>query len=148
MVKRPLILAVAIIIVRIVLEQMGASHTINNVFGVAWLYFLVPIYFAIQIGAQTTASPYKNLLKANLLFAVYTRLMVTATYVLAYLLDWTAPRFQLDGGGGVGAGALQGLLLIPSRNFVFWVVSATLVGMIIGSIVLAIRSRAVAKAVP
>ena len=144
--KGPLILALVVVIVRIVLELAGASDKICNVFGLAWLYFLVPIYFGLQISGSGTASPYMALLKTNLLFAFYTRLMVLVSYQLAYLLDWTAPRFQLNQGGVVGASTLQGLLVIPVRNLVIWVVAATLVGMIIGSIVLAIRLRGVTKA--
>ncbi len=146
MMKGPLILALAIVIVRIVLEQAGAPDKICNVFGVAWLYFLVPIYFGLQISGSGTASPYMTLLKTNLLFVFCTRLMVLVSYQLAYLLDWTAPRFQFNQGGVVGASALQGLLVIPVRNLIIWVVAAAVVGMIIGSIVLAIRLRGVAKA--
>ncbi|RMD97195.1 MAG: hypothetical protein D6814_09975 [Calditrichaeota bacterium] len=145
--KWPLIIAVGLIVIRIVLEQLGAPEVVNNIFGVAWLYFLVPIYFAIQIRQHAEAGPVKSLLIHVSLFAVYTRLMVMVTYMLAYVFKWSAPRFHLQQGGVVGEGVtpLQGLLLIPLRNLVIWVVSATIIGMIIGGITLALKKSPAAE---
>lgn len=149
MMRIPLIIAAAVVIIRIVLEQAGAPNSINSIFGVAWLYFLVPVYFAMQISQFDSPSPYKSLFGALGLYAIYTRLMVLPTYSLAWWLNWQAPRFQLQQGGVVGEGvsALQGLLVIPLRNAAIWIISAVIIGMIIGSVTLAIkRKTASAKA--
>jgi len=135
------LLAALIIIVRIVLEQFGASEAVNRIFGVAWLYFIFPVLFAWGIRMKEYASPFKMLLKDILLFAVYTRVMVAVTYMLAYIFKWSAPRFSADAGGNVGGNmnAWWGLLIVPLRNAFFWVVMATIVGMIIGSITLLLK---------
>ncbi|KAA3656478.1 MAG: hypothetical protein DWQ10_15295 [Calditrichaeota bacterium] len=142
MMKMPLILAAAIIIIRIVLEQLGSPQTINPIFGVAWLYFLVPIYFALEIKKSGSDTPYKSLFATLGFFAIYTRLMVFVTYMLAWWLQWPAPRFSLDQGGVVGEGvsALQGLLIIPLRNAVIWIIFAVIIGMLIGWITMVIKS--------
>ena len=146
LVRLPLIIAAIVIVVRVVLEQVGAPSSVNQVFGVAWLYLLVPIYFGLNLAAAD--SPYKSLFKTLLCFVAYTRVMVMATYMAAYQLKWTAPRFSVEGGGVVGEGvtALEGLLLIPVRNLLIWIVIGTLVGMIIGSIVVAVKRRGTATA--
>ncbi len=143
-IRLPLIIAVIVVVVRVVLEQVGAPSGLNQVFGLAWLYLLIPIYFGVNLAAAD--HPYKSLLKTLLCFVAYTRLMVMVTYMAAYQLQWTAPRFSLDNGGVVGEGvtALQGLLLIPGRNLLIWIVLGTLVGMIIGSVVVAIKRRGAA----
>ena len=48
-VKWGTIVAAIIIIVRIALEQAGAPETVNSIFGVAWLYFILPVLFALSI---------------------------------------------------------------------------------------------------
>jgi len=137
------IIAAMIIAVRIVLEQAGAPETINNIFGVAWLYLILPVLFALGIRAREYASPYKILLKDILLFAVYTRGMVMFTYMLAYIFKWSAPRFALDRGGNVSdnVGAWTGLLLIPIRNALIWIGMAVIAGMIIGSVALLLKRK-------
>ncbi len=141
--KTGVILAAAIIVVRIVLEQIGSPESINNIFGVAWLYFIFPALFALRISKAGMPGPFKALLMDILLFGVYTRLMVMVTYMAAYLLKWQAPRFSLSMGGNVGpdVSAVQGLLVIPARNALIWVLFILVVGMIIGSITLLVRKR-------
>ncbi len=149
MLRLPLIIAAALVLIRIVLEQAGSPDSINNIFGVAWLYFLVPVYFAMQISQFELDSPYRSLFIALGLYAIYTRLMVLPTYSLAWWLNWQSPRFQLQQGGVVGEGvtALQGLLLVPLRNAGIWIIAAIIIGMIIGSGILAVkRKSAPAKA--
>ncbi len=138
-----IILAGAIVVLRVILEHAGAPHSINTIFGVAWLYFLLPVCFALRIASSREASPFKGLFLDVLLFGVYTRLMVMATYIIAYFLRWTAPRFTLRGGGNVGENVskLQGILVIPLRNAATWVVFVVVVGMIIGGITLAIARK-------
>lgn len=136
--KAGVLVAACIIVVRIILEQFGAPESVNNIFGVAWLYLVFPVLFALRIAASGEPGPFKALFKALLLFGVYTRLMVMASYMLAFLFKWQAPRFSLKMGGNVGpdVSALQGLLVIPARNALIWIVMATVLGMIIGGIVL------------
>ena len=141
-----LILAAVIIIVRIMLELAGAPEWINNIFGVAWLYLIFPVFFALSVAKSGVAGRFKALLKDVFLFALYTRLMVMVSYMAAYQFQWPAPRFSSAMGGNVGAAvdALSGLLLIPGRNVLIWVVLATLVGIIVGGITLLAKRRAAA----
>jgi hypothetical protein len=144
----PLLVAAAIVIVRVVLEQLGAPESVNFVFGVVWLYFIVPFYFASLIAGSGVARPYFQLFKSLVMFSLYTRLMVLPTYWLAYAFQWTAIRFRLDAGGVVGEGVspLQGLLIIPGLNAFTWIVFAVIVGMLLGGVMLYIRRRKLAQA--
>ena len=120
------LIAAAIIVVRIALEQGGAPESINIIFGVAWLDFILPVLFALKIRAKNDIAPYKSLLKDVVLFGIYTRLMVMVTYMLAYFLKWKVPRFSTRLGGNVGeewefskfrcAMRLSGLFLRPSSE--------------------------------
>ena len=141
--KVGVLVAACIIVVRIVLEQLGAPESINNAFGVAWLYIIFSVLFALRIGKSGESAPYKALFKSLLLFSVYTRLMVIPTYMLAYLLNWQASRFSTKMGGNVGpdVDTLSGLFLIPLRNAFIWIVMATVIGMIIGGGVILVRKR-------
>ena len=141
--KWPLIVAATVVLLRIVLEQLGASDSINNLLGVAWLHVLAPFYLAYQIQASGSDRPYRALFKDLFLYTLYTRLMVLATYWMAYLWQWRSPRFLITQGGNVGEGIdpFQGYLLIPVRNLVVWIVMAMVVGMVLGSILLLIKRR-------
>jgi hypothetical protein len=143
MMKWPLIIAAVIVLVRVVLEQAGAPELVNNIFGVAWLYFIVPVYFALRIAASGVAKRAKALFKNLLLFSLYTRLMVIPAYWLAYAFQWPAPRFSLEMGGVVGEGIspLAGYVGVPIRNAVVWVIAATVIGMVLGGITLLFRRR-------
>ena len=148
--KYGLLIAAIIIVVRIILELLGAPAFVNSIFGVAWMYLIMPVVFGFVITGAGMAGPMKVLFKNVLLFAVYTRIMVMITYMLAYIFKWTAPRFSFaQGGGNVGenVNALNGLLLIPIRNLVLWVVFAVIVGMIIGGITIWLR-KITRKSVP
>ncbi len=136
--KAGLLVAAGIIVARIILEQLGAPEWANNIFGVAWLYLIFPVLFALWIAASAEPSPFKKLFTALVLFTLYTRIMVMVTYMMAYLLKWQAPRFNIKMGGNVGpdVGAVQGLVFIPVRNALIWVVMATILGMIIGGVLL------------
>ena len=142
--KAGVLAAACIIVVRIILEQLGAPESVNNIFGVAWLYLVFAVLFALRLAASGEPGPFKALLKALVLFGVYTRLMVMVTYMIAYQLKWQAPRFGMQMGGNVGpdVGLLQGLLVIPVRNALIWIVMATVVGMIIGGGVLFAKRKA------
>jgi hypothetical protein len=138
-----LIIAAIVIVVRVVLEQIGSPEAVNNIFGVAWLYFIVPFHFAVRIDKDGESKPYRALFKNLVLYSTYTRLMVMPTYWLAYALQWAAPRFSLEMGGVVGGGvtALQGYLVYPVRNAIVWIVFVVIQGMILGGLTLLIRRR-------
>lgn len=143
LIKGPLVVAAVLVVVRLLLEQAGSPATVNNVFGVAWLYFIVPFYFAFRIAGSSEPKPYVALLKTLLLFVLLTRVLVAPTYWLAYAFSWEAPRFALEQGGVVGDGvtALQGYVVIPLRNLAIWTVAGTVVGMVLGGTALAVLRR-------
>ena len=142
-IKGPLILALVVIVVRILLEEMGAHSAISNIFGVAWLAFLIPIYFAVVLAASGEAHPYKALIQLIVLYGVCVRPMVAVTYSLAYVFQWSGFRFSTEGGGVVGEGvtALQGLLLTPAFNLLPGLIMAIGSGLLVGPAVLAVRRK-------
>ena len=144
LIRLPLIIAAIVVVVRVVLEQIGMPSGVSQIFGVAWLYLLVPIYFGVNLAAADY--PYKALFKTLLCYVAYTRLMVMATYLAAYQLNWPATRFSVEAGGVVGESvtAMQGLLVIPVGNLLIWIVIGTLVGMISGSVVVVVKRRGAA----
>ena len=141
--KWPLIVTFGVIVVRIVLEEFGAPQAINTIVGVVWLQLLVPVYFGLVLANSTNLPRFVTLAKLVVLYALCTRLMVLASYSLAYVFQWSAPRFSVEGGGVVGEGVtpLQGLFLTPALNQVFWVIGGVVIGMLLGSASLAARSR-------
>ncbi len=142
LIKTPLILAAVIIVARLALEGVGAPGVITTIVGVTWLHFLVPIYLGVRIAGAGGSSPFKDLFMAVFFFTLYTRLMVFVTYALAYPLGWSASRFSVEGGGGVGSdSALSGMLIIPLGNLLLAVVVFPIIGMILGSITLLIKRK-------
>ena len=138
--KWPLIVSLVVIGARILLEEMGAPGAINNILGVAWLSFLIPIYLAVRLAGSGEEHPYRVLLKLIALYAVSVRLMVLVTYSMAYLFSWSAPRFSVQGGGVVGEGvtALQGLLVTPATNFPIGVLMSAVFVLVVGPAALAL----------
>jgi hypothetical protein len=132
--KTGLLIALVLIVLRIILEQLGAPEGVNNVFGVAWLYFVIPVFFGRSVAMRPR--PYLALLKNVTLFGLYTRILVMITYMLAFAFRWQAPRFSAQMGGNVGDNVtpLSGLLVIPVRNALIWIVFSALLGMIIGGV--------------
>ena len=103
--KWALIVAAVVVVLRIVLEQAGASDSVSNIFSVVILYVLIgPLYFASQIGASNVPRPYVALLKTTALFTALARAMVIPTYWLAYIYQWPQGRFSVGQGGVVGPG--------------------------------------------
>ncbi len=140
-IKWPLMITLVVITVRILLEEMRTPAAISNIFSVAWLAFLIPIYFAVGLAASGEAHPYKALVKLIVLYGVCVRLMVAGSYSLAYIFQWGAPRFS---GGGVVSEevtALQGVLLNPAYNMVPGLLMAIGSGLLVGPAVLAIRRK-------
>ena len=142
-IKVPLIVTLVVMVVRILLEEMGAPGALSYTFGVAWLAFLIPIYLAIGVAASGEAHPYKALIKFIVIYGVCVRLMVAVSYSLAYVFQWSAFRFSTEGGGVVGEGvtALQGLLLTPATNLVPGLIMAIGSGLLVGPATLAIRRK-------
>jgi hypothetical protein len=137
-----LILAAVVIVLRIVLEQAGAPEKLSFFCGVAWLFFIFPVLFALSIRAHNVASPFKSLLKDVLLFVLCTRVMVMITYMLAYIFSWKASRFAFPAGTvGENVSVWAGMLFIPLRLLLIWTVMATILGMIIGSITLLLKRK-------
>jgi len=143
LIKLPLAIAVVVIICRSILEQVGAPELLNTIFGVTWLHLLVPFYLASRIAKAGAVKPFLTLLASLSVFTLAVRILVAATYSLAYALSWEAPRFQLAGGGVVGEGVtpLEGYLLIPFQNLAITGVAVIVIGMILGGITLAILRR-------
>lgn len=139
--KGPLILTLVVIVVRIILEEMGAPGAVTNILGVFWLAVIFAIYFAIGLAASGEAHPYKALIKLIIGYGVGARLMVAISYSLAYALDWSAPRFGAPDGEEVTA--LQGLLLAPLSNFVLGLIMVVVAGLVVGPVTLAIRRKMV-----
>ena len=102
--KWPLIITFGVIVVRIILEETGAPRAINTIVGVVWLQLLVPVYFGLVLANRQDLPRYVTLAKLVVLYALFTRLMVLVSYSLAYVFQWSAPRFNVEGGGVVGEG--------------------------------------------
>ena len=137
-----LFVTVGVIVVRIILEELGAPGWMSNILSVTALHLLVPIYLGWTIAGQKAASPYKTLISNVALYTVFTRLFVFATYSLAYFVGLSALRFSVAGGGGVGAdSALQGALVIPGLAFIGVSIIGIIIGSILGSIAVLIRSK-------
>jgi hypothetical protein len=140
-IKGPLILSLVVIAIRIVLEEMGAPGAISNIFAVAWLAFLIPIHFALGLGASGEAHPYKALIKLIVVYGVCVRVMVAVSYSLAYAFAWSAPRFSGGGAAGEEVTALQGFLLNPAFNMLPGLLMTIGSGLLVGPAVLAIRRK-------
>ncbi|NUO82640.1 hypothetical protein HUU05_21420 [candidate division KSB1 bacterium] len=145
--KWPLIIAAILVVLRVTSEQMGAPEAVNKIFGVTWLFFLVPFYFAFKIAATNDAHPYKTLFLKMAIFAALVRAMIIPTYWLAYRFNWSAQRFSAEEGGVVGdaISPLSGYLLIPLSALIAWVIAGTLIGGGLGSLVIAWKRRGVTE---
>ena len=141
--KSGLIAAALLIVVRILLEQIGVPFLVASIFGVVWLYFIMPAAFAVAIKNGGHARAFGRLMKDVVLFAAYTRIMVAITYVAAHYLNWTAARISVAQGGTVGQEiqSWQRLLFIATRNAIIWIVMAAILGAIVGSISLYIKGK-------
>ena len=142
-----LVLAAAVIVLRIVLEQAGASEKVTFFCGVSWLFFVFPVLFALSIRAHNVAGAFKSLLKDVLLFVLCARVMVMITYMLAYIFSWKPSRFAFPAGTvGENVSVWAGIFFIPLRLLLIWIVLATILGMIIGSITLLLKRKGASPA--
>ena len=134
-----ILIALVIIILRNLLEQIGGPGFLITVFGVSWLALLVPIVLGFRISQDRITHPYKTLLKEVACFTVATRFFVAVNYVGAKILGSTLGRFTAVVGGDETSlvSALGAVLL----TFVGTTVVGTLIGMLLGSIVLFLGRR-------
>jgi len=137
--KWPLLLAAIVIVVRVIVERMGATENVSNLFSAVALHLLVaPLYFAIRIGTSCIPRPYLMQLKLVTLFVVLTRAMVIPVYWLAHILDWQQQRF---GGLAPGVSRFTAYIAIPFGTAGFWIIASIIVGTVLGSVVIALMSR-------
>src|SRR5688572_1399878 len=130
--KWPLIITAVIVVLRVVLEQAGASEAVNNFVSVAVLTVLIcPLYFAIRIGQSGIARPYITHLKTTALYAVLARAMVLPTYWLARIYEWPQPRFS--GLAGPDVTPFTGYVAVPFITAAIWIVVSVVVGGALGS---------------
>ncbi|KAA3654575.1 MAG: hypothetical protein DWQ10_17675 [Calditrichaeota bacterium] len=139
-VKLPLLIAFAVIAIRLVLEFAGAPDAVNKIFGIAWLQIIVPVFFAFKIIENEFEKPFFALIKAILLFSVPVRLAIALTYSLAYYFKWTISRFAMVTGDNVTP--LTGYFTIPASAFAFNILAALIVGIITGGLTMYFKSRA------
>jgi hypothetical protein len=137
--KWPLVVAAIVIVLRVVVERSGAPENISNLFSAVALHLvIVPLYFAVRIGMSAIPRPYITQLKLVVLFVVLTRAMVLPTYWLAHIMDWHQQRF----GGLTGdVSPFTAYVAIPFATAGIWIVMSTIVGTLLGWVVIAILSR-------
>ncbi|KAA3613854.1 MAG: hypothetical protein DWQ05_16395 [Calditrichaeota bacterium] len=139
-VKLPLLIAFAVIVLRLILEFYGAPETVNKIFGVAWLHLIMPIYLAFKIVEHDFEKPFVVLVKTILLFSIPVRFAVALTYSLAHYFKWAIPRFAMVTGENVTP--LSGYFTIPASAFAFYVLLTLVVGIVTGGITLYFKTRA------
>ncbi len=144
---KPIIIAFVLIALRFVAEALEWPNWAANIFGVSWLVFLLPIYFALEILKSKREKPFLLLVQTTLVFALPVRLVVAASYSLAYHFQWQASRFQIASGGVVPGPnddpmtPLQGYLAVPAANFLFGVITAVAIAAIIGGIIILVKGK-------
>jgi hypothetical protein len=135
--KWPLIIAAVVVVLRVVVEQAGASNAIANLLSVVALHLVIgPVYFAIRVAKSGVSSPYTTAFKLITLYVVSTRAMVLPTYWLARIYEWPQPRFY--GLAGRDVTAFTGYITIPFATAAFWIAASVIFGGVLASIVIAI----------
>jgi hypothetical protein len=136
--KWPLIIAAAVVVLRVIVERAGASDAVANILSVVALHFLIgPVYFAIRVGMSAESRPYFILFKLIALYVVLTRIMILPTYWLARIYGWPQGRF-----GGVASGSpFMGFFVIPFATAAFWIVASVIFGSVVGFFIIAIMRR-------
>ena len=146
--KWPLVVAVIVIVGRVLSEQAGVPDSVNNLLSAVALHAVVgPIYFAIRIAKSDVARPYRTLLKTTALFTALARSMVIPFYWLAYMYQWTQPRFSVAEGGNVGQGVspFMGYVGIPFGAAILWILVSLVAGGGLGSILIAVKRKSAKK---
>ncbi len=130
----PLIVAAAVVILRVIAERAGAPHFVSAGLSIAALTTaLAPAYFGLQIAFAGKPRPFLMLFKLIFVFAVCARTMVLPTYWAARIFEWEEPRFA----GVNSPNAFIGFVALPFITAAFWVVASMIVGGLVGSGVLA-----------
>lgn len=138
--KWPLIVAAAIVVLRVAVERAGAPDSVANMLSVAVLHTLLgPLYFAVRIARNPVERPYLSLFKLVTVYVVLTRMMVLPTYWLARVYKWTQSRFE--GLWGPDVSPFFGYITLPFLTAGFWIVGSIVLGGAIGSIVIAVIRR-------
>jgi succinate dehydrogenase hydrophobic anchor subunit len=138
--KGPLILAAIVVILRVVVERAGVPSWMSNALSAVALICLVgPIYFAIKIAGSGNPRPYSTQFKTTALYAVLVRAMILPAYWLAFAFGWQDQRFAIP--SELGNSALAGYVIVPGVTAIFWIITATIVGGALGSLIIAIRRR-------
>jgi len=147
LIRIPILIALAVTVVRATVEAFGAPNAVSAIFGVAWLHMFFPVYFAIKILELGFDRPFVALIKSTVMWAVPVRVAIAITYVLGYVYQIDSLRFQTGSMGPVGEGVtpLEGYLLLPLLNFGSWMVIAVILAAITGGITLRVKQRSVAK---
>ena len=135
MVKSAIILSACVVVLRILLEEVGAPGVVTNILSATALYLLVPIYFGLKI---SDAKPYPTLIKSVAAFAVANALFVWISYTLSYFLGFSSPRFAAVITPGSTAGQA---ITAPGGVFILIAPIAIIVGSLVGSLVLFIRGK-------
>lgn len=148
-IKVPVLIALAVTVLRATVEAFGAPSAVSMILGVAWLHILFPVYFAMKIRELGFERPFLTLIKITVMWAVPVRLAVALTYVLGYVYQIDSSRFQADSLGPVGADVtpLQGFLMLPLLNFSSWMVIGVIMAAITGGITLIVKRQSTAKGV-
>jgi hypothetical protein len=138
--KWPLVIAAAVVVLRVIVERAGAPDSVANVFSVVALHFLIgPVYFAIRVARSGIPHPYTALFKLIALYVVLTRAMVLPTYWLARIYEWPQARFS--GLAGPDVSFFRGYIGVPFVTAAIWIVASMIFGGTLGSIIIAIIRR-------
>ena len=137
--KWPLIVAAAVVVLRVITERAGAPPLLNSLLSVAALTTVLgPVYFGIQLGLAGKPRPYWMLIKLVGIYVVCARAMVLPTYWAARIYNWPEPRFA----GLNHPDPMVGFIWLPMLTAAFWIAGSLAVGGVSGAIALAIvRSR-------
>jgi hypothetical protein len=137
--KVPLIIAAAVVILRVVVERLGGPGFVSSALSIVALHtILAPLYFAIRIGSTSEPRPYLTLIKLIGIYAVATRAMVLPVYWLARMFQWPESRFY--GLWGPDVNPFVGYIAVPFVTAAFWIVASLVIGGAIASATLAIVS--------
>ena len=138
--KWPLIVAAAVVVLRVITERAGAPGPVNSMLSVVALHTLLgPLYFAILIGRTGSPHPYRTLFAAIFLYVVGTRAMVLPTYWLARIYRWPEPRFA----GLADSPPFVGFVSIPFGTAGIWICISLVIGGAIATIVLTIARTSI-----
>lgn len=139
LVKMPIFIGAAFVVIRVILELAGVTGMIPKIFGVTWLDILVPIYLAIQIHGRGEAKPFMELIKSMATYAIPVKFLVGLSYLLAHAFQWHGPRF--GAATSPDTTALEGFVGIPGTTFIVGVITSLVAAAVIGGLTLLIKQR-------